>query len=92
MTSQKTNECAAEAAMTTYILSLVEGDAGQNAIGEDIFSPNSPITYSDLDPGTLMWLAEQGYDPENPNQRILVTPAGQNPGAAHVIASRDVAM
>jgi hypothetical protein len=72
--------------MTTYTLSIVEGDVG-NTAGKDLFSPDSPITFSDLGPYILLWLTEHGY--EEPGRRVLVTPAGESPGVA-VIASHDV--
>ncbi|GAA3068993.1 hypothetical protein [Streptosporangium carneum] len=71
--------------MTTYNLSIVEGDAGR-AAGEDLFSPDSPITFEDLGPTVLMWLTEHGY--EEPGRRVVVTPAGQTPLGA--LASRVV--
>ncbi|MBB2912615.1 hypothetical protein FHS43_003898 [Streptosporangium becharense] len=89
--------------MTTYILSIVEGDAGAAsdtasgttsgavsgaASGTDLFSPASPISFSELDPYTLMWLTEHGY--EEPGRRVVVTPAGHDPAGVRVIASRDV--
>ncbi|MEV8634509.1 hypothetical protein AB0395_22910 [Streptosporangium sp. NPDC051023] len=81
------NDYSAGAAMTTYTLSIVEGDAGQ-AAGRDIFSPGSPVTFDDLGPGILMWLTEHGY--EEPGRRIVVTPVGEVPPGA--LASRDVAL
>ncbi|MER7206318.1 hypothetical protein [Streptosporangium sp. NPDC000239] len=70
--------------MTTYTLSIVEGDAGEK--GEDIFSPDSPVTFDDLGIGILMWLTEHGY--EEPGRKVVVTPAGEVPLGA--LASRDV--
>ncbi|ACZ85285.1 hypothetical protein [Streptosporangium roseum] len=86
------NDYSAGAAMTdytTYTLWIVEGDAGQDSAGKDLFSPDSPIDYSDLNPAALLWLTEHGY--EDPGRRVVVTPAGEVPKGA-VIASYDVAL
>ncbi|MER6824707.1 hypothetical protein ABT352_01780 [Streptosporangium sp. NPDC000563] len=69
--------------MTTYTLSIVEGDTG-----DDIFSPASPIHFSQLDVYTLMWLTEHGY--EEGGRRVVVTPVGHEPEGVRVVASRDV--
>jgi|GEM_PF-5020800 len=74
--------------MTTYTLSIVEGDTGGASSGEDIFSPASPIDFSQLDVYTLMWLTEHGY--EEQGRRVVVTPAGRDPVGVRVVASRDV--
>ncbi|MGJ6965478.1 hypothetical protein ACSDR0_26580 [Streptosporangium sp. G11] len=76
------------AAMTAYTLSIVEGDTGGVSSGDDIFSPASPIDFSRLDPYTLLWLTEHGY--EEQGRRVVVTPAGHEPEGVHVVASRDV--
>ncbi|MER7134035.1 hypothetical protein [Streptosporangium saharense] len=70
--------------MTTYTLSIVEGGAGRQ--GEDIFSPDSPVTFDDLGPGVLLWLTDHGY--AEPGRRVVVTPVGEVPSGA--LASRDV--
>ncbi|MGV9774208.1 hypothetical protein [Streptosporangium sp. NPDC003464] len=75
---------------TTYTLWIVEGDTGQQSAGEDLFSPDSPIAYSDLGPAALLWLTEHGY--QDPGRRVVVTPAGRFPGGGVVIASYDVAL
>lgn len=80
------NDYSAGAAMTTYTLSIVEKDAGETT-GTDLFSPDCPITLSQLGPYILLWLTEHGY--EEPGRRVVVTPAGQSPGGP-VIASQDV--
>lgn len=72
--------------MTTYTLSIVEGDAKETT-GTDLFSPDCPITFSELGPYSLLWLTENGYD--RPGRRVVVTPAGRSPGVP-VIASHDV--
>ncbi|MEV7006922.1 hypothetical protein [Streptosporangium sp. NPDC051022] len=72
--------------MATYTLSIVEGDPGR-VVGEDLFSPDSPITFSQLGPAILLWLTEHGY--EEPGRHVVVTPAGQEPGVP-VLASQDV--
>ncbi|WP_436757980.1 hypothetical protein [Streptosporangium sp. V21-05] len=74
--------------MTAYTLSIVEGDTGGASSGDDIFSPSSPVDFSSLDPYTLLWLTEHGY--EDAGRRVVVTPAGREPEGVRVIASRDV--
>lgn len=76
------------AAMTTYTLSIVEGDTSGASSGKDLFSPDSPINFSDLGPYALMWLTEHGY--EEQGRHVLVTPAGQDPVGVRVIAAHIV--
>ncbi|MDP9848078.1 hypothetical protein [Streptosporangium lutulentum] len=76
--------------MTVYTLSIVEGDIDHVLSGKDLFSPASPIAFSQLDPSTLVWLTEHGY--EDPGRRVVVTPVGRDPEGVQVIASRDVAL
>ncbi|GIH70364.1 hypothetical protein [Sphaerimonospora thailandensis] len=73
-----------------YTLTLIEGDAGRDANGTEINEDESPISYSQLDDATTTWLAENGYDPEHPDRWVLVTPAGEDPGAVNAVASRSV--
>lgn len=74
--------------MTVYTLSIVEGDVGRIPSGADIFSPGSPVAFEDLDPSTLVWLTEHGY--EEPGRKVVVTPANGSLDGVRVIASRDV--
>ncbi|WP_433254305.1 hypothetical protein ACQPYK_12385 [Streptosporangium sp. CA-135522] len=74
---------------TTYTLWIVEGDIAGGSAGVDLFSPNSPITYSDLGPAALLWLTDNGY--EDPGRRVVVTAAGVIPDG-DIVASYDVAM
>ncbi|GGP87435.1 hypothetical protein [Streptosporangium pseudovulgare] len=74
--------------MTVYTLSIIEGEAGRDAVGTELFSPGCPVHFSQLDPFTLTWLSENGY--EEPNRHVLVTPAGREPAALNVVASREV--
>ncbi|GAA0838813.1 hypothetical protein ACFQVD_32425 [Streptosporangium amethystogenes subsp. fukuiense] len=82
------NNYGSGAAMTTYTLSIVEGDTGGLPSGQDLFSPDCPVNFSDLGPYALMWLTEHGYREQG--RRVLVTPAGRHPEGVHVIASHDV--
>ncbi|MEU8380452.1 hypothetical protein [Streptosporangium sp. NPDC048865] len=68
--------------------SRVEGETGGVSSGDDIFSPASPVDFSRLDPYTLLWLTEHGYEEEG--RRVVVTPAGREPEGVRVVASRDV--
>ncbi|GAA4234408.1 hypothetical protein FHR32_002958 [Streptosporangium album] len=74
--------------MTVYTLSIVEGDVDHIPSGKDIFSPGSPITFEDLDPSTLVWLTEHGY--EEPGRKVVVTPVDGSLNGLRVIASREV--
>ncbi|MFB9676977.1 hypothetical protein [Streptosporangium vulgare] len=74
--------------MTAYTLSIVEGDPVSTSSGDDIFSPSSPVDFSQLDPYILLWLTEHGYEDEG--RRVVVTPAGHEPEGVRVVASRDV--
>ncbi|MEU4535539.1 hypothetical protein AB0G15_11805 [Streptosporangium sp. NPDC023825] len=74
--------------MTAYTLSIVEGDIVGVSSGDDIFSPASPVDFSQLDPYTLLWLTDHGY--EDAGRRVVVTPAGHEPEGVRVVASRDV--
>ncbi|MFC7646690.1 hypothetical protein ACFQX6_43650 [Streptosporangium lutulentum] len=58
-------------------ISIVEGDIDHVLSGKDLFSPASPIAFSQLDPSTLVWLTEHGY--EDPGRRVVVTPVGRDP-------------
>jgi antitoxin (DNA-binding transcriptional repressor) of toxin-antitoxin stability system len=73
----------------TYTLTIVEGtQPGSN--GVDLGSPESPVQYGDLPKDVQTWLDENGFDAENPDIWVLVTPADEDPGAVNVIGSRDI--
>lgn len=75
--------------MRTFTLSIIEGDAGPDAVGSEL--DDAPFKYDkDLDDETTKWLDANGYDPEHPDRWVLVTRGGENPQAVNVIASRDV--
>ncbi|MFI7106970.1 hypothetical protein ACIBK9_11725 [Nonomuraea sp. NPDC050227] len=74
--------------MREYTLSLIEGDAGREAVGDEL--GDSPVSYAAFDADTISWLDEHGYDVEHPDRWLLVTPAGDDPRAVNVIAQREI--
>ncbi len=74
--------------MSTVTLTIIEGDAGLDAVGEDL--TETVISYSQLDDATTAWLEENGYDAEHPDRWVLVTLGREDPRAVNVIASLEV--
>lgn len=69
-------------------LSIVEGDAGPDAEGDDL--AETSISYGDFDEETRIWLERHGFDTEHTDRWVLVTQGTDDPKAVNVIASREV--
>lgn len=79
-------------ARATYTLTIINGAVGPDTNGQELAEWLIDHPGREVDWHTLQWMLASGYDDDHPGYRVVITPDGENPAAANVVASRTVTL